>query len=275
LVPGAFNALTLVDAAPLLLDVLPVLVPAALSALMLVDAAPPPALLSPVLAPGALSACPVVVTIGALEPSPVCVATLAAGLAGLAPPTVTSACGSGLTLAVTPLAPPMLMVLVRVANSAHLLRRGLGLDAVLAGARDGLVTLVFEAFAAIAGSVGTLLTMPGELSSAVHPRAAPLPKSTPPEEIAASEKACRHLHRWCRCHAADAQPAAAAGTDAADTPPMPPNGPANATDRTARTYHRTPPTVPPTLSEMPPRHAGVHRGQTQRGQTRASRNEFE
>src|ERR1700761_432474 len=82
LVPGAFNAPTFVDATPLLLEVLPVLVPAAFNALTSVEATPPPALALPTLAPGALRICPVVVTIGALEPLPVCVATLTAGLAG-------------------------------------------------------------------------------------------------------------------------------------------------------------------------------------------------
>src|ERR1043166_5305699 len=116
-VPGACSALALVETSPLLLDVLPVLVPVALSALTSVEATPPPALLLPVLAPGALRTSPVVVTSGALDPSPVCVAMLAAGLAGLWPPTMIWALGSGLTLAVTPWAPPTLMVRLRVANA--------------------------------------------------------------------------------------------------------------------------------------------------------------
>ena len=142
LVPGAFSALALVEARPLSLDVLPVLVPAALSALTLVDAAPPPGLLSPIVAPGASSALALVEAIGAVLPSPVVVATFAAGLAGgdrRAPcrPWSDWDC----TSAVTPFSPPTLIVCDRGQRRRGLLGRGLRLQAGPARALDDLAAL--------------------------------------------------------------------------------------------------------------------------------------
>ncbi len=234
------------------------LVPAALSALTSVEATPPPEPLLPVLAPGALRTWPVVVAIGALEPSPVCVATLAAGLAGLVPPRVTSACGSGLTLAVTPWAPPTLTVRSWVtALGSTLFAAACALTLSLPARATAFLLVCFSPFAATSESrlVWRVIRLPVASRPRVVRCAAPLPKSTPPEKKLLPVK-CAPPELLTPPRPTVTPPMLTPPPELMPPPipPTPPPIPPTAPP-TPPTAPPTLPTVPPTLTLMPPRPA--------------------